>query len=130
MTDSSEQLFYRGAMRRIYRALFAVSVAGFVAAVAWKGGRAGAAFALGAALSAANFLLLHRMVEGMGSPDTSRASGRTAALIGLRYLAMGGTAYAIVKYFELSGLGVVAGLLAATASVLIEIVYELIYART
>jgi hypothetical protein len=114
----------------MYHWLAAVSLLGTVTAIVWQGWRAGTGFALGAALSAINFRVLHRLVGAMGTGGSTRPRKRIAALIGLRYLILGSVAYVIVRIFHLDGLPVVTGFLCAAAAVLIEIIYELLYART
>lgn len=126
----SEPAFYERASRRIYQWLAVVALGGTVAAILWVGWAAGAGFALGAVLSAVNFRVLHRLVGALGGTGQSRPKRRFAALIGLRYLIFGTVAYVIVRIFHLEGLAVVTGFLCAAAAVLIEIIYELIYART
>jgi hypothetical protein len=53
-----------------------------------------------------------------------------AVVFGLRYLILAAGAYAIVKYSELSLAAALAGLFVAVAAVLVEILFELVYAGT
>lgn len=130
MSEASEELYYRAAMRRIYRNLLLVSVAGTAAALAWKGWQAGAGFAVGAGASALSFRWLHGVVDALGTSGATRTKAKWAWLLGFRYLIFGLAAYAIVRYFGINAVAVVCGLLVVIAAVLVEIVFELIYART
>jgi hypothetical protein len=127
---ADDEAFYRAAMGRIYRLLVAVSITGTLAALAWKGWQASAGFALGAAASTVSFRWLHRLVNALGGRNEHAGKTRLAWLFGFRYLIFGFGAYVIVKYFGISPVSVILGLFAAAAAVLIEILFELIYART
>jgi hypothetical protein len=62
--------------------------------------------------------------------STAKARG-WGVLIALRYAIVGLAAYAIVRILGITPVAVLAGLLAAFAAVILEILYELIlYART
>jgi hypothetical protein len=50
--------------------------------------------------------------------------------MGLRYLLMCGGAYVIVKYSNISLSAALAGLFVAVAAVIVEILFQLIYARS
>ena len=52
-----------------------------------------------------------------------------AIVFGMRYFLFGLVGYVIVKVFGISLLAVLAGLFVAAAAVVLEIIYELIYAR-
>ena len=99
-------------------------------AAAWTaaGPRAAGGFAVGALLSAANYRWLKRSVEFIGTGDRPRRG--SAAVLALRYLIIGATAYVIVTYLELNVLAVLLGLLVSVAAVILEILYELLYAGT
>jgi hypothetical protein len=131
VSDSDQELFYRDAMRRIYLNLLWVSAAGTAAALIFAGWRASAGFAAGAAVSAVNFRWFHRLVDALGpTQPPSRSMAGMAWFLGFRYLIFGLGAYAIVRYFRIQPAALVAGLLVVVAAVLLEILYELIYART
>lgn len=51
-------------------------------------------------------------------------------LVTLRYFLFGALGYAIVNYFEAGFEGALAGFFVSVAAVILEILYELIYART
>ena len=116
-------------MRRIYRNVIWIGIAGALAALAWKGWAAGAGFLAGAAASGLNFRWLHRLVDSLGAVAPAPRKARIAWLFGLRYLIFGTAAYVIVKFFGVNLVAVLAGLLAAVAAVMVEILYELVYAR-
>ncbi len=122
---TAEEAFYTRALHRIDRSAL-VLAALFVAGVAVRRGwRDAAGCAIGAVLSFINLKLWKRLVNSTGSPGRSPAS---AVLLGLRYLLLGGVIFVIIKYFEVSLLAVLAGLFVTAAAVIVEIVYELIFA--
>jgi TRAP-type C4-dicarboxylate transport system permease small subunit len=129
VTDVPHEQFYRDAMRRIYRYLVCCAAAGAVAALVWGGWRAAAGFAVGAAVSAINFRWFHKLVDRLGGA-AGKAAGASAWSLGFRYIIFGLAAYAIVKYFGINPITVLAGLFVVAAAVLIEILYEILYART
>jgi hypothetical protein len=53
-----------------------------------------------------------------------------AVILGLRYLLLGLGAYAILKFSEISLTAALVGLFVSTGAVILEILIELIYART
>ena len=108
--------------RRVWRLILAIGLVGSAAALAVRGPKAGAAFAVGVVISAANYRWLKRTVDLLGAG--SKASG---GVLAFRYLILGTGAYATINYFELDVLAVLAGTLTAVAAVILEILYELIY---
>ena len=126
----TEEAFYPAAMRRIYRILAVVSVAGILGAIFLRGVSHGIGFAIGAAASAVSFRFMHRAVDMLGRQDGKRPRMLAAWLFGFRYLIFGVMGYVIVKYFSISAVAVVTGLLVVVAAVLVEIIFELLYART
>jgi ATP synthase I subunit len=115
------------AIERIWKATFAIGAGGAIALFAWRGWMWGAGFALGSAISALNFYWLKKVATELGN---SQAKPRMAVLLGLRYLILGGGAYGILKYTEISVAALLWGLFAAVAAVVLEILIELFYART
>jgi hypothetical protein len=89
----------------------------------WK-----AMFAIGAgwAISALNFRWLKQVATSIGNAS---AKPRMAVLLGLRYVVLGGGSYAILKYTEISVAALFWGLFVAVAAVILEILFELVYAR-
>jgi len=127
---NKEELHYVGAVRRIYRLTVALSVAGALAA-AWVGGPPwGIGFLIGATISLLNFRWLHRLVDSIGPNPRSHPGGTVRFFLVSRYVLFGVVGYVIVKYFKVNIMAALIGLFVAVAAVLIEILYELIYART
>jgi hypothetical protein len=125
MTDPERQFFER-AVRRIWKTMFAFAAAGVIAAFAWRGFGWAAGFALGSAVSWLNFRWLKQTVDTLGS---NRARPRTAVKLGFRYILLGGGAYVILKYSLVSPAASLAGLFVPAAAVIVEILFELVYAR-
>jgi hypothetical protein len=125
--DSEERLFDQ-ALRRISKAMFALGAGGTVLAAVWGGWTWGAGFAVGAAASWINFRWLKQIVDALGGRRPARA--RVAVLAGLRYLLLGGGAYVILHYSRISLHAALAGLFVAAGAVIVEILFQLVYART
>ncbi|HTP35481.1 MAG TPA: ATP synthase subunit I [Candidatus Acidoferrales bacterium] len=123
MTD--EHLLDR-AVDRIWKATLAIGAAGTIGLFVWRGWNWALGFVLGCAISALNFRWLKQVAISLGS---AHAKPRMAVLLGLRYLILGGCAYAIFKLSEISLPAFFWGLFAAVAAVIFEILIELVYAR-
>jgi hypothetical protein len=124
---TNDEQFLERAVARIARAMLLFAAAGVIAAFLWRGPAWGAGFALGSAVSWLNFRWLKQLVYTLGS---HRARPRTAVKMGFRYLLLGGGAYVILKYLPLNQLAALAGLFVSVAAVIVEILFELVYART
>lgn len=124
MTDDR---FFERALGRISRAAFAIGAGGLIAATLWRGWTWGAGFALGAAVSWLNFHWLKQIVDALGRSRPTRR--RIAILAGLRYALLGGGAYVILHYSSVSMTAALLGLFVAVAAVIVEICFELVYAR-
>jgi hypothetical protein len=122
---SDEQHLAR-AVQRIWRVSFALGAAGTAGLLLWRGWTWGLGFALGAAISALNFHWLKRVSVTIGS---TQAKPRVAVVLGLRYVILGTVAYVILKYSAISLYAMFWGLFVAVAAVVIEILFELVYAR-
>ena len=117
-----------GRMFRLTAALTALGAAIYFAIGGWRGGFG---FLLGGLISYLNFHWLKRTVYALGDAAGGRPPrARVAVFLGLRYLLLGLGAYAILKFSEISLMAALVGLFAATAAVILEILIELIYART
>jgi hypothetical protein len=127
MTDPDERLF-ESALDRIWKLTFALAAGGAILAYPWRGWSWSLGFLLGAAASAVNFRWIKQIVDSLGNTRPTRS--RVAVLAGLRYLLLGGAGYVILKYSSISIAAALAGLFVSVAAVIVEIVYELIYART
>jgi hypothetical protein len=126
----AEQAHYDAALARIMRGMLALAAAGSLLFLILRGWRWGLAYLLGALASYLNFHWLKRVVDGLGGALTARLSPKFAILIGLRYLLLGAGAYAIVNFTSLSLPAALIGLFVPTAAVILEIIFELIYASS
>ena len=127
MTDRDGLLLER-AQERIAKAMFAISAGGILLAWALRGWTWGAGFAVGAAASWLNYRALQQVVNGIGRKRPTRQ--RIAVLAGLRYLLLGGGAYVILRYSPVSVGAALAGLFVAVAAVMVEMLIQLVYARS
>jgi hypothetical protein len=125
--ENDERIF-EGALERISKAMFAIAAGGTIAAAAWRGWTWGAGFAVGAAASWLNFRWLRQIVDALSGRRPTR--GRVAVLAGLRYILLGGGAYVILHYSRISLHAALAGLFVAAGAVIVEILFQLVYART
>ena len=124
-----DMAFYQRAIRRIYINLLWLSVAGTILATWRLGWSWGLGFMVGATASALNFRWLHHLADSFG-PDGKKPGKGLGLFLSLRYIIFGAVAYVIVVYIKVSFLAALVGLFVAVAAVLVEILYELIYART
>ncbi len=122
-------MFVERALRRILHGALILAGAGTLAALALKGWRWGAGFAAGAAGSYLNFVWLHRMVEGL-APGGRRPGKWLLLVLATRYLLLGAAGYVIVRFVGLSLTAILLGLFVPAVAIMVEIVYELTYART
>lgn len=118
--------FHDRALTRIVRISAVLGLAGAIVALMRHGPRSAGGFLAGAIISILSFHGLRRMVEGIGGSG----SGPSTAFFVFRYVLVGGAVYVIVKTLEVTLMAVLAGLFVSAAAVIIEILYELIYART
>jgi hypothetical protein len=127
---TADQEFYERAIRRIYRNLVALSLAGTLAAAALKGTAVGAGFLIGGGGAILLFYWFHRLVSGLSGTSARRPPLWLAWGIGFRYLIIGGAAYVMMKYLGINSVALVAGLLVIAPAILVEILYELIFVRS
>jgi hypothetical protein len=118
----SEQL----AVARIGKLIWAIGAGGAIGFEIWRGWAWSAGWLLGAAISALNFRWLKQLTEGLGTAD---AKPRQAVFLGMRWLLLGGGLYVILKYSVISLSAALAGLFVSVAAVILEILFELMYAR-
>ncbi len=126
MTDPDER-FAELALARIGKAIFALGVGGIVVAFVWKGWTWGAGFALGAAASWLNFRFLKNLVDTLAGVRPRRR--RVVVIAALRYALLGGGAYVILMFSPISMVATLAGLFVSVAAVIVEILFQLLYAR-
>ena len=124
----AEQAHFETALRRIARGTVALAAAGCLVCLILRGWRWAVAYLLGAAASYLNFRWLKRVVDALGGALSARPSPKFAILIGLRYLLLGAGAYALVNFTSLSLPAALIGLFVPVVAVIVEIVFELIYA--
>jgi|ERR1017187_1046628 hypothetical protein len=124
MITNADDDFYQRVTSRIFKVMLAIAAAGTLAALAWRGWRVGAGFALGSALSWINFRWLKHAVDSLSG---KRARPRLAVLAGFRYLLLGGVAYVILSYSSISLGATLAGLFVSITAVIAEIFFEVVY---
>jgi ATP synthase I chain len=117
------------ALVRISRLIAIVAAGGALCTFVGWGWQGGTAFALGAAAGYANFRWIKGAVDALG--DATRKERKrwwVAVIFGLRYGILGAGAYVILKYSSLSIAAALTGLFVPVAAVVLEILYELVYA--
>jgi hypothetical protein len=124
MIQRNEDEFYHRVVRRIGWIILTLGVAGAIGATAWKGVASGIAFLIGAAISYASFRGWRHVVDGLG-PNPKKPN---PALYVLRLAAVLAGAWVIIKFLGLNLAAAALGLLVSGAAVILEIIYELIYA--
>jgi hypothetical protein len=125
-----DQSFTGRAVTRIEFLIVFLGIAG-VAAAALHGGRRWAlGFLLGAAASWISFRWTKKVVNAIGEPARVLPRKRFAAILGLRYLLLAASAYVILNFSALSLAASFFGLFVPVAAVILEILFELTYART
>ena len=121
----SDPEFYTRALRRVSVMILALGTAGAGALITLKGFRIGLAFLMGALLSYASFWGWQHLVLAL-SPGAKR-KGSWGFMF--RILLLAGAAIAIIRLLGLNVAATVTGLLVSAAAVILEIIFELIYAR-
>src|SRR5262245_51297247 len=108
--------------------MIGVGAAAYFIARGWRGA---AGFLLGGGIAYLNFRWMRRLVDSLGEGGKrKKPKPWMAVLLGLRYLLLGLIAYAILRFSEISLTATLAGLFVPAAAVILEILIELIYART
>ena len=128
MTDPPE--FYERAIGRIQILTLVCGLAGAVGVAIWKGPGSALAFLGGAILSLINLRSWRNVASALGGERATRPWRASATFLVFRYLLFSAAAFVIVKYLDVSLAAALLGLLASVAAVVVEIIYELIYART
>ena len=114
------------AVARIWKIIWAMAAFGAIALMLWRGWTWSAGWLLGSAVSALNFRWLKQLADSLGG---AAAKPRKAVFLGLRYAFLGGGAYVILKYSAISLPAALSGLFVSVAAVILEILFELAYAR-
>ena len=113
------------AVARIWKLIAVLTTLGAVLLL-FRGWTWSAGWLLGSAASALNFRWLKQLADALGGPA---AKPRKAVFLGLRYAFLGGGAYVILKYSAISLPAALSGLFVSIAAVVLEIIFELAYAR-
>jgi hypothetical protein len=121
--------FFAGAIARIYRWMALAAAAGAVAALVLAGWPGAVGFLLGAAISWLNFRWLKRLVDSLGAGPGAPPRARAAVFLGLRYALLALVAYVILRFSVLNLPALLGGIFVAVAAVILEIIFELLYAR-
>ena len=126
-----EQLFVGRALDRIKFLIVFLSAAGTLVTAVYGGWRGAVGYILGAAAGYLNFRWLKKLVDSLdevagGKPPRARV----AVFLGLRYLLLGAGGYVILNFSALSIAAAAVGLFVPVAAVILEILFELIYAGT
>lgn len=119
-------LEFHHAAARIARIMVAIAALGTVGAFLAGGWKWGAGFFLGAMISEINYRGLRAMVERLGPRRPRRRNGLRLLL---RYALLGAGAYVILAFTSISLPAVLAGLFVLIAAVIVEVIFELVYAR-
>ena|SRR5437773_10105997 len=123
---TSDRLSYEQIIRRITRIMLALALLGASVLAAVKGVRIGFAFLIGCAVSYLSFWGWQQVAAALGPTPKKRSSwGFT-----IRVIVLGALACVIIKLLGLDVAAAVTGLLVSAAAVILELIYELIYART
>ncbi len=122
-----DEAWFATVVSRLLKLMAAFTGAGIAVGFFWRGWNSAAGFALGAAISWLNFRWLKKLTEAVGRPGGGGT--RSAVFLGLRYLLLGGGAYVILRYSSISLAAALAGLFVPVAAVIVEILFELVYAR-
>jgi len=122
----SDAAAYHKVTRRITWFILILGAGGAVGVAARRGIRDGLAFLIGASVSYLSFWGWQRVVDAL----TPGAKPRGSRFFILRVVFVGAAAYAIIKFLGLNVAVAVTGLLVSAAAVILELIFELIYART
>ena len=114
------------AVARIWKIVWVMGAGGAIVLMLWRGWTWSAGWLLGSAVSALNFRWLKQLADSLGG---ATAKPRKAVFLGLRYAFLGGGAYVILKYSAISLPAALSGLFVSVAAVILEIFFELAYAR-
>src|SRR5580700_5519041 len=121
-----DQAFYDRFIRRVTWIMVVLAITGSVLLVIIKGIRIGLAFLIGATVSYGSFWGWRQLVDAL-TPEPKK---RSSFPLVLRILLLIALAYAIIRFLGLNVAAAASGLLVSAAAVLLELIYELIYART
>jgi hypothetical protein len=122
---ASDEVFYERSIRRITWLILILGLVGTACLALLLGLKTSAAFLIGSLLSYASFKGWERLVAGL-APNARKRSPWFVA----RTIALLASAYVIIKFLGLNVAAALGGLLVSAAALILELIYELIYART
>ena len=126
-----DQAFFDRALARIHTLMAFLAIAGAIVAAIHGGWKWAVGFLLGASASWLNFRWLKQMVNSLGRATSGKPPKlRVAVFLGLRYALLAAAGYAILNYSRISLAAGLIGLFVPAAAVILEILFELIYAGT
>lgn len=125
---TEDAAFYDRALRRMTRIAVVLAIVATAVAAVRLGWRDALGFGVGAAVSILNLHWWKRVAAGIGDAGNPGRPA-SAAFLAMRYVLLGAICFVIIKYFGVSYLALIAGLLVSVAAVLVEIVYELVFTR-
>jgi hypothetical protein len=120
----SDPLFYERAIRRISWLTVGLGLLGSIVTVSLRGFWSGLAFLVGAAVSYFSFFGWRRLAGAIGPGGQTRF----AWLFVARNFVLLAAAWVIIKFLGPNAMAGATGLFVATAAIILEIIYELIYA--
>ena len=121
---------YATVLKRIRWIYVILLVAGMFVFAAQGNRRNAGSFLAGAAVSGISFWLLARLVADLGSALEGRKPSAAGVIVHtLRLALLGGALFVILKVYAAAPNIVGVGLLVPVASITLEALYELIYAR-
>lgn len=110
---------------RLPRWMTALAVAGTLAALVAGQAKAGAGFALGAALAILNYHWLHQAIEALMTAGQARLSKSVVAKFLIRYPLAFAVVWSFYRTHWLPFIAVLAGFFVPVAGVLIEAIFQL-----
>ena len=122
----NEQQFYDRVIRRIGRLILILGLAGAAILSAVQRPRMGLSFLVGAAVSYLSFWRWQLLVGALGPAPKKRSPW----IFVLRIVLLVALAYVIIRFLGLNIAAAVTGLLVSGIAVILELIYEMIYART
>ncbi|HEY6390070.1 MAG TPA: hypothetical protein VIX89_02260 [Bryobacteraceae bacterium] len=122
----SDRLSYEQIIRRISRIILVLALLGASILALIKGVRIGFAFLIGCGVSYLSFWGWQQLASALGPAPKKRSSW----VFTIRIIVLGALACVIIKFLGLDLAAAVTGLLVSAAAVILELIYELIYART
>ena len=123
---TTDEALFEHAVGRMRASMLWLSGGGALAAWLVAGWPWGLGFLAGGLASWGNFYWLHQLTASLGGASARK---RMILFFCLRYLLLGAGGYVLVKVVGLNLTAALLGLLVVAASVILEILYELIYAR-